>query len=207
MLLLKRTVSVALNWLLTKLRWFFDLIYGSTPVEFQSAFDIDESVEKLSAASKWFTLNRQLAEGDVSEHDVSLRRPYDWGWDLRRGCEPWFKGEFQKVDGRTVLIGRFTSSFFMKLFCTVWFGAFFLGIGFFTLALLRTGDVDLWWVPLLGIVIIALVLANLLLRIRYARHDIPWLRKLIQDALSEETTHARSGMSSPDSLPTMTKKC
>ena len=56
----------------------FKYLYGSTPVEFASDFDIDESVERLSNASErsfmGSLMRGQAAEGDVSKEAVSLKR-------------------------------------------------------------------------------------------------------------------------------------
>jgi hypothetical protein len=114
-------------WIAGKMRWPFDLIYGGIPAEFESDFNIEDSVKRLSAVAKEFPIRnrRQFAQGEVSKSFVHISRPYSlspFAVDFRGGFEPHFKGEFSEVDGRVTLSGRFTLGTFTKTFATVWFG-------------------------------------------------------------------------------------
>ena len=45
------------------LRWFFNALYGSTPAEFRSDYDLDESVSRLAAATRrWLDLSARIGE-------------------------------------------------------------------------------------------------------------------------------------------------
>jgi hypothetical protein len=57
----------------SKVRWLFRLIYGSVPAEFESAFDIDESVKRLSAVTRsWFAIwiSGPVTQGEVAKDFV-----------------------------------------------------------------------------------------------------------------------------------------
>jgi hypothetical protein len=171
-----------------KLRWFSAPVYGAIPVGFASAFNIDESVERLSAISKWFALGRTVAEGDVSKHFVSLHKPYHlFTIDLRGGFEPYFKGAFSEHDGRVRLVGRFTPGLAAKVFATVWFGLIVLWMCV-AITFLFLGDPRIpWWFPFAGAGMLALGSAHVMVGKWWARDDISWLSKQIEDALSGES--------------------
>ena len=185
------TSIAALKRIAALLRWFFAPIYGGIPTEFESAFNIDESVERLSAASKWFAIYRPVLEGDVSKHFVSLHKPYPlfaplFAFDLRGGFEPYFKGEFSEVDGRVKLLGRFTLGLFPKAFATVWLGFVVLWMSV-TMRSLFIGDPRTWWFPFAGVGMFALGVAYVMTAKWSARDDIRWLSDRIEDALSKKS--------------------
>src|SRR5437016_14676948 len=94
--------------------WFLDLIYGSYRAEFESDFDLPESVRRLSAAtsrSVFSALTHQAAAGKVSESRVSLQRVIPF---FGNGMKPFFFGKFDVRDGRTILSGQFTLHWFVK---------------------------------------------------------------------------------------------
>jgi len=104
------------------IRWFINLLYGSTPAEFPSDFSLGESVNRLSAVIKrsaFQTLLRQAAVGKVSESRVSLRRDIPF---IHNSFKPFFVGEFRHVNGAVVLCGKFTMHWTVKAFLSVWFG-------------------------------------------------------------------------------------
>jgi len=178
----------ALKWIAAPLRWLFDQIHGSIPADFESAFNMDESVARLSAVTKWFAAftSRVVAEGDVSQHFVSIHKPYSlFTVDFRGGFEPYFKGEFSEIDGRVRLSGRFTLGLSAKAFATVWLGFIVLWIGV-TIRFLLLGDARTWWFPFAGLGVLALGAAYVMFAKRWARDDIRWLSQLIEDALSKK---------------------
>jgi len=169
------------------LRWLFAPIYGGIPVEFESAFNIDEAVERLSAVSKWFAICRPLPEGDVSKHFVSLHKPYLlFTFDFRGGFEPYFKGEFSEADGRVRLLGRFTLGLFAKVFATVWLGFLVLWTSI-TMRSLFIADPRTWWFPFVGAGMFALGVAYVAIAKWSARDDIRWLSERIENALSKKS--------------------
>jgi hypothetical protein len=167
-------------------RWFFDLIYGSVPAEFESDFNVDESVRRLSAVTKSFAIftSQAVAEGEVSKDVVSLRKAYPFfAVDLRGGFEPHFKGEFQETGDRVRLSGQFTLGSFTKAFATFWFGIVLLSIGITTPSSLLAGDPRTWWFPLAGAGLFALGVAGASFGKRWTHDDIRWLSSVIEEAL------------------------
>jgi hypothetical protein len=83
------------------MRGLFDSLWGSVPAEFQSLFRLDESVKKLSMATRRFVFllaTKPVAVGTVSMERVSLRRmtPF-YGNNFYV-----FFGEIRERDGRVV---------------------------------------------------------------------------------------------------------
>jgi hypothetical protein len=103
-------------------RWFWRLLYESTPAEFQSAFGLEESVERLRAATKrsvFSALSETAAVGKVSETSVRLQRVIPM---FGNSFKPFFLGRFQKSEGKVLLVGRFTMPLAVKAFMTFWLG-------------------------------------------------------------------------------------
>jgi len=190
-MLLVRFVFAVFGWIARKVLWFFDLLYGSVPAEFESAFDLDESVRRLSAVTTSFMFLKpsMFAVGEVSRYFVLLEKPrlFD-GWGVGgmyfARC---FDGEFCNVDGRVSLIGRFTMAGRIKGALTIWFG---FAVLFTCLCAqsLEPFEPRTWAAPFIGIGYFALSLMFVILGKRASRDDIPWLSELIQGALSAKTS-------------------
>jgi hypothetical protein len=164
----------------------FDLLYGAVPAEFESAFDLDESVKRLSGATKrsvFDSLTNQAAIGTVSKDRVSLRRVIPL---VGNSFKPFYIGEFRENNGRVVLTGRFTMFWWVKAFMTFWFGFCALWTAIAIVPLL-TRDANAWWFPFAGAGMFAAGVAFVALCKRLAINDIPWLSKVIQDAISKES--------------------
>jgi len=155
-----------------------DLAYGAVPAEFESAFGLEESIERLAAATERsipYAYPHEAAVGRVSEKRVWLRRA-----NPRAGnsFKPFYIGRFRKVGRRVVLSGRFAPALFPKLFMTLWLG----------LCLAWTGTVMVyareWWAPAVGAALFAFGVAMVLIGKRTGRADIPWLSEVIRNALS-----------------------
>lgn len=104
------------------IRWLFDLLYGAVPADFDSAFGIEESVKRLSAATKrsvFAGLTQQVAAGRESKDRVSLQRVIPF---VGNSFKPFFIGQFSEINGGVVLKGRFTLHWGTKLFQSLWFG-------------------------------------------------------------------------------------
>jgi hypothetical protein len=104
------------------IQWFVNLIYGSTSVEWESAYGLEESVSRLRAATKrsvFSALAESAAVGTVTESRVKLQRVIPM---VRNSFKPFLIGQFVKRGEHVFLVGRFTMLGFVKVFMTVWFG-------------------------------------------------------------------------------------
>lgn len=100
---------------------FFRNLFGNVPVEFPSAFPLEDSVRRLREQTKrpeFLSLPRQSAVGRVTTNEVRLRRVTP---SLVNPFKPIFAGRFFIKDGQVILGGRFTMFLFSKLFVTAWF--------------------------------------------------------------------------------------
>jgi len=162
-------------------RWLFDFLYGSVPAEFESRFGLEESVRRLSIATRRFVflITKQVAVGRVSENWVSLSRVMPF-----YGNFFYFFGGFHEHNGRVVLSGRFALSWFAKAFMTFWLGFTLLWTSLAMLAVFARGDLTLWLFPLIGAVMFGAGLTFVWFLKRMSRNDIAWLSRVIRDSLS-----------------------
>jgi hypothetical protein len=163
------------------IRWFLDLLYGGVPAEFESAFGLEESVQRLSAAtchSVFSTFTRQTAFGKVRSDRVSLQRAIPF---FGNSFKPFFKGSFRIVNDRVILSGTFTMLWWVKAFETLWFGFCLLWT-----ALAINRDPDKWSLPFAGVGMFILGVAFLWFSKWLSRNDIPWLSAVIHDALTKD---------------------
>jgi hypothetical protein len=166
------------------IRWFFDPLYWAYPVEFESDFDVPESVRRLSAATRrrvFFTVTKQAAVGKVSESRVSLTRVIPF---VERHPRLFFIGQFHVRAGRTILSGQFTVPWCEKIVLSIWFIACLL------FALLATGagflqdDPKFFLVALGGLGIFMLGILLGWFSKWLSRNDVPWLSEKIENALT-----------------------
>jgi len=162
-------------------RWIKDIWGGSEPVEFISAYGLAESVARLKAATKSWSLFRvaeQAAVGRVSETRVSLRRVVPM---FANSFKPVFTGRFGQAHGQVVLTGRFGLSWFVKLFMAYWFGfcALFVLV---SLPAAAQGSAAAF-TPLAGVGMFALGLGMTRLFAWFSRGDAAWLSEVIRTAL------------------------
>jgi hypothetical protein len=164
-------------------RWFWDLLYGSTPAEFCSAYGLAESVERLRAATKrsvFSAMGETTAVGKVSEESVRLQRVIPM---VGNSFKPFFVGRFEVRDGKVVVAGKFTMLLIVKIFMTFWFGA----IGVFACTALlgaRPGGGINWLFLLQPFVMFGLGVALLAVAKWFARNDAAWLSRVIEAALA-----------------------
>lgn len=173
-----------------------DLLYGAVPADFESSFGLEDSVRRLSAATQRSIIRdstHQAAVGRVSRNRVSLRRVNPF---IGNSFKPFFIGEFREANGRVVLSGRFTVAFAVKAFMTFWFGFCLLWTGIATRPLLA-GDPNTWWLPCVGAGMFAFGVAVAAFCKRLGRADIPWLSKVIQNALSGKPPNNRFQSDAP----------
>lgn len=170
---------------------FMNFLYGSTPVEFESAFGLDESVRRLcEATNRWFfsSLTRQAAAGKVSPEYVSLERAIPF---VGNPFKPVFLGRFHESAGRVVLAGWFSMSWGIKVFMSIWFG----GCAVWTLlsmVALVARDPNAWWFPFAGMGMMAA--GYVLVRVCqwFARKDAAWLSAVIQSSLLNQAVSTSS---------------
>jgi hypothetical protein len=101
-------------------RWLKEIWIGSEPVEFESEFGMVESVARLKAATRrWgaFTLTKNVATGTVTQSRVLLERKVPM---VSNPFKPVFHGRFETIRGKTLLTGRFTPHWFVRLFIVTW---------------------------------------------------------------------------------------
>jgi hypothetical protein len=184
-------------------RWIKDLWTGSEPVEFVSSYALAESVTRLKAATKkWslFNVSEQTAVGRVSEARVSLQRVIPM---VGNSFKPIFVGRFEQVQGKTVLTGRFRLSWFVKLFMAYWFGFCALFVVLSLAAAIHKPAAAL--MSLAGIGMFALGLGMTRLFAWFSRNDPAWLSDVIRTALhapmSAEVAHASPVSGSPGARP------
>ncbi len=179
-------------------RWVKDLWFGSEPVEFISAYGLTESVTRLKAATKkWslFNVSEQAAVGRVSETRVSLRRVIPM---IGNSFKPVFTGRFGQAHGQVVLTGRFRLGWFVKLFMAYWFGFCVL---FVVLSLpAATQNSAAAFTPLAGVGMFALGLGMTRLFAWFSRNDPAWLSEVIRTALHAPVS-AEAAMALPASSP------
>jgi hypothetical protein len=161
-------------------RWLWQLLYESTPVEFPSAYGLEESVERLRAATKrsaFSALSETAAVGKVSEKAVRLQRVIPM---VGNSFKPFFLGQFQSSNGQVRLIGRFTMLPIVKVFMTFWFVFVSLTSVGILFGARSTTPAPAVLVPL-GM--IAAGVAMLVFAKWLARNDVAWLSGVIEGAL------------------------
>ncbi|MCA9726437.1 MAG: hypothetical protein R3E12_14835 [Candidatus Eisenbacteria bacterium] len=167
------------------LRRFLDLLYGSVPGDFPSAYGIDESIQRLSAVTdrgRVFDFPRhEVAVGHVSRDRVSLYRVNPRS---QNSLKPHYTGEFREVDARVVLVGRFGMHRWARAFMTVWLG--FCAVWTTVAAgIVVVHDASVWWLPLAGLLMLTFGVTFVAFGKRLSRDDVPWLSRVIQSALSK----------------------
>jgi hypothetical protein len=161
-------------------RWLWRLLYESTPVEFSSAFGLEESVERLRTATKrsvFSALSETAAVGKVSEKSVRLQRVIPM---IGNSFKPFFLGRFQSSEGKVLLVGRFTMLPIVKVFMTFWFGTVALVSLGLLLGLNSTMPVPAVFGPF---VMVGGGVAMVAFGKWLARNDVVWLSRLIEGAL------------------------
>jgi hypothetical protein len=161
------------------LRWIADLWWNSTPAEFESSFGLNESVERLTAATRrsmFSSLSQQEAVGKVTEMHVSLQRVIPL---VRNSFKPFYRGHFIERNEKVILSGKFTMHWLAKVFLTFWFG----GAACFTLFTLATISHASMFLPLCGLGMMSAGVGLVALSKWFARNDAAWLSDIIRGAL------------------------
>jgi hypothetical protein len=170
---------------------FKDLVYGSSPVEFESMFSLEESVSHLRSATRqsiFSTLTQEAAVGPVSVGRVRLQHVKP---PFANSFKPFFIGQFRDINGHIVLTGRFTMLWFVKAFLTFWFGFCALWTILATLGAVitaigsRPGDPTIWILPFAGFGMFAIGIGFVSFARKLSEKDVDYLSRVIRGALSQ----------------------
>ncbi len=163
--------------------WLRNTWLGSEPVEFESAYGMAESVERLKAATRrfsiWSSVGHQVAAGSVKESRVSLQRAIPM---VGNSFKPFFIGRFAWRDGRVVLAGRFRMHPFVRIFMALWFGGAGFAIATFVMAAGHARRGSLFVPPAAGILLAGIGMVSL--GGWFSRNDPAWLSTVIRGALA-----------------------
>ncbi len=186
--------------LLGKLSMFsrlFAFLFGDVPVEFRSAFSLQESVRRLRKVTKrnpLLGLIKEVAAGRVTEAGVRLQRVRPV---LANPYKPIFVGRFEDTNGQVYLRGRFTMPLVSKIFASTWLS---LVLSFLIVTIASGLGIDMIGMgrnvallPLLSVIlaeIILLMFGVALLRFswRLSQSDIGYLTTVITQTLCSRST-------------------
>ncbi len=171
-------------------RHLYKLLYGSAPAEFKSGLTLEESIRRLSEATRrsvFSTLTREAAVGKVSKERVSLLR---YRPILGNAFKPRFIGQFILQGGQVVLSGRFTMMLWVKIFMTYWFGFCVLWTCAATMAAIFSPQTP-WLLPFGGVLMFAIGVGFIAFAKQLSANDIQWLTNVVQRALSKDPTSER----------------
>jgi len=175
------------------LQWIKRIWHGLGPVEFESAFGLDESVDRLKAATRRVALfsSEEVAAGRVSESRVSLQRVIPM---VGNSFKPFFVGRFERHDDKVILVGRFTMSWFVKSFMVFWLGICALITAVSALSAIpspKTASISL-----VGAVMLVSGFALIRFGEWLSRNDPAWLSRVIQKTLEARIISAPSNLPS-----------
>lgn len=162
-------------------RWIKNFWTGSGPVEFMSAFGMNESVERLRAATRRWSFpfaTQECAAGTVKENCVSLQRVIPM---VGNSFKPFFMGRFEQRQGKVVLRGRFTMRLFVKVFMAFWFGMLALFMVAGSVAAMASPKAAMF--PLTAVGMMAFGVGLTALGRWLSRNDPAWLADVIRTAL------------------------
>lgn len=184
------------------IRILYQFLYGSTPAKFRSAFALEESVERLRAATKrtvFSALAQAAAVGPVKESKVRLQRVIPM---FHNSFKPFFFGRFEARPDGVYLTGRFSLLPLAKIFMTFWLGAtIVIGIVFAASGQSRDGGA---WGMLTCFGMTGFGIGLIAFGKWLARNDVDWLSTVISTALqapdplgAASATMARSETGTP----------
>lgn len=163
-------------------RWFFQLLYGATPIRFECEYSVTESVSRLAAVVKPSVFSfqtEQCAVGTVTETKVRIQRVIPF---VGNSWKPFFYGTFATSGNKAVLTGHFRFSTWTQVFMSIWFGFVAFWTVQATILVLRQSPGDLWF-PLFGMGMFAVGVAMVRVGVWFARNDRTWLTQVIAGAL------------------------
>ena len=172
------------------IRWLWQLLYGSTPAEFRSAYGLVESVERLRAATKrsvFSALGETTAVGRVTVERVRLQRVIPM---VGNSFKPFFIGRFEERGGAVVLTGKFTMLGFVKVFMTFWLGMTALVAVAVLLGSLGPLGPHAGFFRLQPLLMMAAGIGVVAAGQWFARNDVAWLSGVIERALAASRADA-----------------
>lgn len=173
-------------------------------VEFESAYGLTESVDRLKALTRrsvFSSMTTEEAVGTVKESHVSLQRVIPM---FRNSFKPVFTGRFVERDGRVLLVGRFTMHWFVKIFIGIWFGILSI-IGVLSMIATIRKAQNFKDVLLMCLGMMAFGVALVRVGQWLSRGDPAWLSIVIKHALqSTQAGDQRSHPTPPSNAPTIT---
>jgi len=174
------------------IRWFYDLLYGTTPAQFHSPYSIDEAVALLS--NKVNRTPGHGAVGTVTAQRVELTRERVFSRNSGRAV---FTGTFETEHGRTVLKGQFGMTVTATLSMSFVMGLVLL---FTVVATIKVVEQPANYAFLLGCIglflVATLVCHSAKLDIEF---DHAWLAKIMGAALHSDS--ATPSPTSPAPIP------
>lgn len=171
-------------------RWV-KTIWGSDPVEFPSSYDLAESVGRLKAVTKgWslFGVSEQSAVGRVTGSGVSLRRVIPM---VGNAFKPVFVGRFEQAHGKVTLVGRFRLSWIVRIFMAYWFGFCAVFVALSLAAARGNPSAAFMAVPGVGMFLLGLGMTRLFAW--FSRNDPMWLSEVVRSALQVPPSTEDSG--------------
>jgi hypothetical protein len=170
------------------------LLYSSTPAKFQSQFSPEEAARRLKTNVKitsLLTLFKASAVGRVTPDKVVL---YWSRLFIGNSFIPIFKGKFLIENGQTYLVGSFSMHLFVKIFTTIWFGAFIFGIASALFKSIAHG-IDPGQLNMVGfnLILIALGVALVWTGKWFARNDVKLLSDVIQSSINPRCRNEGQG--------------
>ncbi len=170
-------------------------LYGSTLVEFRSAYGLAESVERLRAATKrsvFSSFGETTAVGKVSAEKVRLQRVIPM---VGNSFKPFFIGRFEERGGVTVLTGAFTMLWIVKVFMTFWFGLMAVAAVPALFGAFNAAGPGAWFFRVQPLLMGAFGIGLVALGKWFARNDAAWLSRVIEGALGVRGPEGSTGAS------------
>jgi hypothetical protein len=182
-------VSLPMSGVAAMIPRLLNFLYGSDPVEWECAYGLDESVERLRAATKkssFSVLAEPAVVGTVTQSKVKLQRVIPM---VRNSFKPFFIGQFVVRGHRVFLVGRFTLPGLVKIFMSCWFG--FLGI-FAIVAVAQTSfgtaPASQTFALVIGPIAMGAFGVGLVAFGKWlARNDTAWLKEVVQGAIGNDS--------------------
>ena len=181
------------------LRWLVNMLYGSTPAEFKSSVDLEESVRRLREATKrsvFSALGGQAAVGPVQASRVRLQRATPM---VGNSFKPFFFGHFEVRGGEVYLSGKFCMLPMVKVFMTFWLAFALLFSVAAALSAMKANSA--WFVPLAGIGMFCLGVGFVWTAKHFSRNDVAWLGNVICNALGTPVADRPLGLATASLLP------
>jgi hypothetical protein len=171
-------------------------VYGSVPVEFKSAYDLEESVRRLTAATGG-SIFRARVVGTVTQSRVFLLRfvPFDFFLNIAVFIRPVFTGQFEQWNDHVVLKGRFKIHPVGRMYLVSTLGLMPLAVVIVPAHVM--GRVE-WLFVLFALGALSLSIALVWLGRWLSRNDLSCLSQFIVSALSKESLSSELKSTSPE---------